>query len=232
MKLCSHVITHDHGLAPNPFHGYCTSALCTPSHQNARLEKGDWLIGHSPKSDGNLLVYAMRISEVLTMDQYFHDDRFADKKPKPDGTIIEQCGDNFYYRYGADQWKRLPSRFHNKCRNFIKDVRHPVFVSEDFYYFGSRRVALPDEFERIIRYRQGIQYTKDRLADEFVTWLETNHEPGVLGKPRHREDHAGETDEMLTDLIADCTQHTKGQERPDSRPAIFLGNAARRRGCR
>jgi hypothetical protein len=64
MRLCSHVITDDTGLAPNPFHGYCTSALCTPSHTNAKLKEGDWLIGNSPKKDGNRLVYAMRISEV------------------------------------------------------------------------------------------------------------------------------------------------------------------------
>ena len=32
MKLYSHIFTADTGLAPNPFHGYCTSALCTPSH--------------------------------------------------------------------------------------------------------------------------------------------------------------------------------------------------------
>jgi hypothetical protein len=43
MRLCSHVVTCDSGLAPNPFHGYCTSAVCTPSHMNARLEKCEWL---------------------------------------------------------------------------------------------------------------------------------------------------------------------------------------------
>jgi hypothetical protein len=66
MRLCSHVIKHDTGLAPNPFHGYCTSAPCTPSHGKAKLEKGDWLIGNSPSKEGNKLVYAMRISQVLT----------------------------------------------------------------------------------------------------------------------------------------------------------------------
>jgi len=81
MKLCSHVIKHDCGLAPNPFHGYCTTALCTPSHMRARLEEGDWLIGVSPRRDGNRLVYAMRISECLSMNEYFHDERFESKKP-------------------------------------------------------------------------------------------------------------------------------------------------------
>lgn len=92
-------------------------------------------------------------------------------------------------------------------------------------------MAIPDEFERIICGGIGIRDKSD-LACEFVTWLETNHEPGVLGKPRHMRDRAYQTDTMLTDLIADRTQHTKGHERPDCRPAIFRGNAARRRGCR
>jgi len=73
MKLCSHIIKNDSGLAPNPFHGYCTTAVCTPSHMRANLKEGDWLVGISPKSDGNQLVYAMRISQRLSMNDYFHD---------------------------------------------------------------------------------------------------------------------------------------------------------------
>src|SRR3972149_2464014 len=98
MKICSHVITNDTGLAPNPFHGYCTTALCTPSHMNARLKLGDWLIGNSIRDDGNRLVYAMHIAEVLSMDEYFHDSGFHAKKPKASGALDEQCGDNFYFR--------------------------------------------------------------------------------------------------------------------------------------
>jgi hypothetical protein len=91
MKICSHVIRSDTGLAPNPFHGYCTTALCTPSHMNARLQPGDWLIGHSPRAEGNRLVYAMHLAEVLTMENYFHDVRFQAKKPKPLGSPRTYC---------------------------------------------------------------------------------------------------------------------------------------------
>jgi hypothetical protein len=223
MRLCSHVITDDTGLAPNPFHGYCTSALCTPSHTNAKLKEGDWLIGNSPKKDGNRLVYAMRISEVLSMDQFFYDDRFERKKPRPYGTPEEQCGDNMYYKSGFDQWRRLPSRFHNHCDNFAHDLGrtfagHPVFVSEHFYYFGSRRVAIPERLGPVIKDRQGISYTYDHLADEFVSWLEANHKPGILGTPRDMGDHARETGAMITDWTADCSERAKKQERPDCEP--------------
>jgi Nucleotide modification associated domain 2 len=196
MRLCRHVITHDSGLAPNPFHGYCTSAVCTPSHMDARLNEGEWLIGHSPIKDGNRLVYAMRISEVLGMNQYFHDDRFESKKPKPDGTLEEQCGDNIYFQDGTGHWKRLPSRFHNHCDNFGRDIGknlagHPVFVAEHFYYFGCKRVPIPDDLVDVILRRQGVGYSPEHLADSFVTWLEANYEPGVRGTPRDMADHAG-----------------------------------------
>jgi hypothetical protein len=181
-KLCSHIIKNDTGLAPNPFHRYCTSALCTPSHVRAKLKGGDWLIGISPKSDGNRLVYAMRISQVLKMEEYFKDARFTAKKPKQHGTPIERCGDNFYHQREG-KWRRLPSPFHNGPRDFDNDKGRPVFVSDHFYYFGDQRVSVPDDLKEVTQVGRGISY-KDYLADQFVTWLEATHKPGRLGKPR------------------------------------------------
>jgi hypothetical protein len=221
MRLCSYVVTVDTGLAPNPFHGYCTEAVCTPSHMGAKLEKGDWLIGHSGKDDGNRLIYAMCILETLSMNTYFRDERFASKKPNPDGAPEEQCGDNIYYQDEDAKWKRLPSRFHNDCGNFTQDVGtdlagRPVFVSEHFYYFGDKRVDIPKKFENIIWNQRGIHYTHD--ADDFVTLLEANHPRGILGKPQNGEDHSAETGPMITDLIADCAGQAQTQERPDCPP--------------
>jgi hypothetical protein len=169
----------------------------------AKLEQGDWLIGNSPKQDRNRLVYAMRISEVLSMDGYFQDDRFQRKKPKPEGTPTQQCGDNVYYTRADGQWRRLPSHFHNKCSAFIKDVGknfegRPVFVSEHFYYFGDRRVAIPHEFAQVIKDRQGFSWTTGRMAYDFVSWLEANHKPGALGTPRDMSDRRGDRGPMIT----------------------------------
>lgn len=240
MRLCRHVITNDTGLAPNPFHGYCTSALCTPSHMKAKLQKGDWLIGNSPKNDGNRLVYAMRISEVLCMNTYFHDGRFELKKPKPDGTPEEQCGDNIYYRHGDGQWRRIPSHFHNEGAKFIQDVGMnktgrpvPVFVSEHFYYFGDRRVAIPRELAQVIKDRQGTSWTTGSMADDFVSWLEANHKPGVLGIPRDMKDRSGEMKPMIT-RITDDARLAKSQERPERQPTSQSPSdtPSRTRGCR
>ena len=239
MRICSHVITNDTGLAPNPFHGYCTSALCTPSHMKAKLEKGDWLIGNSPKQDGNRLVYAMCISDVLDMNTYFHDVRFEKKKPKPEGNRIEQCGDNIYYKQGDGQWRRLPSRFHNECGNFIKDVGkdftgRPVFVSEIFYYFGDRRVNIPRDLAQVIKDRQGTSWTTGRVVQDFVNWLETNHKLGVLGNPRDMADRRDVSEPMLTSL--DPSTARQPLRRQDSNghqsvPQMLSTTSLRGRGC-
>jgi len=232
MKLCTHVIKADTGLAPNPFHGCCTSVLCTPSHMNAGLERGDWLIGNSDRADGNRLVYAMHISEVLDMDGYFHDRRFQAKKPNPAGPLEDQCGDNFYFREDG-HWQRLPSRFHNTPESFKKDLgKHltgrPVFVSQHFYYFGENPVVIPSRLERIIRKVQGIQYTEGHLADDFVAWLEANHTPGIHGRPRDQADRSREVGPMITDYLINCMIDPAAQaaSRPASTPAHRSG------GCR
>jgi hypothetical protein len=202
IKICSYVIKTDSGLAPNPFWGYCSLALCTPNHQRARLFRGDWIAGNSSASDGHRLVYAMRIDEVLDFDSYSRDPRFKQKQPIPQGTIEEQAGDNFYYLENGT-WRRLPSRFHNDEAFFYKDLGRdlsgrPVFVGQHFIYFGDKRVSFPKRLCEIVRRNQGIQYTKGMLAEQFVVWLERNHKPGVIGKPLNRSDRSHENGEMLT----------------------------------
>ncbi len=204
MKICSYVVKTDAGLAPNPFWGYCSLALCTPNHQRARLFRGDWIVGNSSASNGQRLVYAMRVDEILDFNFYFRDPRFKQKRPKPQGTLEEQAGDNFYCRKNGI-WKRLPSRFHNDQSFFYKDLGkdlsgRPVFIGQHYYYFGDKRIAFPERFEEIVRGKQGIQYTEGPLAVEFIKWLEGNHRSGLIGKPLNQSDHSDDSGRLITDL--------------------------------
>src|SRR4030042_6777459 len=97
IKPCSYLVKIDSGLAPNPFHDYCTLSCCTPNHMNIQLVKGDWIAGFSTKEYGNTLIYAMRVFEVLDYNTYFHDIRFQAKKPKLDQDYKNRCGDNMYW---------------------------------------------------------------------------------------------------------------------------------------
>ena len=61
MKICVYTLTADTGFAPNPFHGTCTLAACTPNHMGAKLVKGDWIAGFFTNAKTPCLVYAMRV---------------------------------------------------------------------------------------------------------------------------------------------------------------------------
>src|SRR5262245_34371721 len=84
MQLRSYVVKHDFGFSPNPFHGYCTLAACTPNHQGLRLEEGDWLIGHATAKAGRGLIYAMEVSGVMDCDEYYRAPRLVAKRPRFD----------------------------------------------------------------------------------------------------------------------------------------------------
>lgn len=84
-KLYTYVMQHDAGLAPNPFWGFCTLAVCTPNHQGSRTQRGDWIVGVSDKRRGYKLIHVMEVDERVHMNDYFRDERFAAKKPVKDG---------------------------------------------------------------------------------------------------------------------------------------------------
>lgn len=189
MKLYSYIVKYDRGLAPNPFHGYCTLAVCTPNHMGIKPDKGDWIAGFSTKSEGNRLVYAMQVTETMHFKDYFHDPRFQNKKPRMDGNWKARCGDNFYEFTSEGNPIQHPNPFHTGENDFRKDIKNPyVFIAEHFYYFGDKTVSVPDEYRELILDRQGCKYSFDAsLVAGFLAWLKQNWKPGVCGDPQQRE---------------------------------------------
>lgn len=189
MKLLKYVMTADCGLAPNPYFEVCSLAVCTPNHQNARLERGDWIVGHATRRHDNKLIHAMRVTDVLDMQAYF--EKFPKKRPDPFGTREQQCGDNIYYRERGE-WARLPSACHNCVPKFRQDQGRRVYLSEgsnNYWYFGGSEnpfaTQFPIEFPDLVRDRQGCKYVRD-LSEihRFAKWLENSHSSGLIGKPR------------------------------------------------
>lgn len=189
MKLLKYVMTSDTGLAPNPYFGICSLAVCTPNHRKAKLEIGDWIVGHSSKATGNKLIHAMCVTKILTMSEYFQ--AFPQKRPDPEGDQIAQCGDNFY-SIDAGKWRRLPSACHNDISSFNSDQDKPVFLAEgedDFWYFGGTddptSSGFSNMFPELIKDRQGISYVRDRgIIDRFTKWLSEYGRSGLIGQPR------------------------------------------------
>src|SRR5690606_4234616 len=100
MGYYSYKIEHDFGLAPNPFGGYCTLAVCKADiRKNKKLQIGDWIVGTGSAKLKNIgsLIYAMQLEEKISFQQYWEDPRFQYKKPVINGSLVEMHGDNFYH---------------------------------------------------------------------------------------------------------------------------------------
>lgn len=81
-RIHSYVVRYDSGFAPNPFYGHCTLVTCKPGIRRS-AEVGDWVIGSGSNAQGvgrgGHLVYGMRVTEVMTLDEYALNPRFESK---------------------------------------------------------------------------------------------------------------------------------------------------------
>lgn len=132
----------------------------------------------------------MQVAEILCFDQYYNDRRFSKKKPVVNGTWRQRCGDNIYYRNDKGEWKQHHSTCHRGRKTKDKDLKHPyVFIAEHFYYFGSKAINIPSQYEDLIWRRQGCKCNHNPdIVNAFLRWLETNFRPGIRGNP-HSERH-------------------------------------------
>ncbi|MEP7137116.1 MAG: hypothetical protein ABI904_19490 [Chloroflexota bacterium] len=185
MRLCSYMVKYDTGLAPNPFWGYCTLAVCTPNHMGIRLNKNDWIVGVTIKARGNKLLYAMKISEVLSFNEYYSDNRFESKKPVIGGEWMQKVGDNMYYLDEKGIWKQHRTIYHREIEIKKKDLKHPlVFISKEFFYFGRNALNMPHDFGSLVINRQGCKLNhNETVVDNFIKWLYQSFEYGVYGNP-------------------------------------------------
>ena len=197
MRLCSYVVRRDHGFAPNPYWGYCTVACCKPDIRKS-AETDDWIVGTSSKTEhktGTHLVFVMRISErPLTFDEYSTDLRFRLKVPRHG--LIEQRGDNIYYRdengafhqrvpsYHSMGWKPGEEwQEHEDKKQWDLSGKNVLVAGpEDFWYFG-RSLEIPQRFLWVIWGRQGHSYKfPQNKAKELIEWIR-GIKPGIHGDP-------------------------------------------------
>ncbi len=188
MKICSYTMTSDTGFAPNPFHGCCTLAACTPNHMGAKLEKGDWVAGFFTDSRVPCLVYAMQIDQMMGYDGYYHARRFQDKKPCLTGRTEDRCGDNIYHTDRDGRWVRDKGPYHQDSRAMEQDTRHAlVYIGGVYAYFGEKAYSnpLPDRLRNVLKSGQGIKYTRqdNPLLTPYRRWLEAKPR-GIQGCPR------------------------------------------------
>ena len=192
-KLYSYVVARDYGFAPNPFYGFCTLATCKPEIRR-KADVGDWIVGTGSKRkkrDGHV-VYAMRVSEAMTFNEYWRDPRFRDKHPDMHASIRKAFGDNIYHRNDTTgRWRQADSHHSYEdgtpnCRNIEHDTRvDRVLVSDDFIYWGGHGPEIPVSFRKDVC--QGGPGHKcnfpKKVVTECVEWLRGFDGTGYRGDP-------------------------------------------------
>lgn len=198
MNYYSYLVEHDFGLAPNPFGGYCTLTVCKPRIRKSRnLQIGDWIIGTGSKalevtfgrSLRHHLIFAMQVSEIILIENYWNDNRFKCKKPILNGSLPLMYGDNIYHKDRRGDWIQEDSAHSNNdgtpnLNHLITDIKgQNAVISNNFYYFGQIAPLLPINLQDICHIGIGQKLLTEEQGIEFISWLTLQFKPGIYGKP-------------------------------------------------
>ena len=186
--LYSYTVVHDNGFAPNPFHGFCTLACCKPGIRRTAKE-GDYIVGLGPKRQGNHVVFAMRVNDVVEFEDYWREARFWIKRPDMKAGGEKAVGDNIYHRGPTGEWQQEWSL--HSLRNGEQDWKltrtdtrgENVLIGEDFIYWGGDGPPLPDNLQGLIVGRGYKSTANDERIPDFIQWFEDQEERGCLGPP-------------------------------------------------
>lgn len=177
-RIFRYVVRQDRGGSPNPYHGWCSLAVCKPQIRRSS-RAGDWIVGLRSRANDQV-VCVMRVDEVLTLCDYWRDSRFRAKRPGGAGPP-----DNFYRAGRGGALIRVENALHGTDLA-AQDIggRHAL-VSWHYWYFGDRSPELPTELVHLIHSGQGHSLHANRRGDDLETlraWL-AHWPPGIHGRP-------------------------------------------------
>lgn len=188
MRLFSYIVSRDFGFAPNPFHGFCTLTACKPKVRKYAMV-GDYVVGLTPKPDGNRICYVMEVEEKMSFDAYWNDPRFQVKKPVFNMSDKYKAGDNIYYRKPDGVWHQQKSHHTNEDGSPIQanidadtGSTDQILIASNFSYWGVEAITLPERFGALRVLRAHRNDFDRKFVDDFILWFR-NQEKGVLGQP-------------------------------------------------
>jgi hypothetical protein len=176
-----YVVDRDFGFAPNPFHGYCTLATCKPGIRSG-AQIGDWVIGMGGarlKATGRC-IFAMRVTETLSFNNYWFSPSYRDKKPVRNGSSRMMVGDNIYHwDAAAETWIQADSHHSNpdgtpNPHNVANDTKKDrLLLSRHFFYFGRDAPPVPVAILESIGFRNGRNYRvfSESQCGGLLDWL-------------------------------------------------------------
>jgi len=206
--LYTYVMPYDGGSAPNPYWGICTLVICKPKIRLS-AQVGDWVVGTGStrarvtdrefRDMSGRVVYAMRVTDKMTMQEYdaLTRERLPNKIPDWfNRDWRRRVGDSIY------DFTTIPP----KQRKSVHDVRAVerdlgggyALLSTDFYYFGDQAVALAGDLLPILAKTQGHRSNVNGpYLDRFVAWIRgLGCESGtVAGEPIYRRFRVGRQQE-------------------------------------
>lgn len=181
-----YVVDRDFGFAPNPFHGICSLATCKPRIRNS-ASIGDWIFGiggRRLKAVGKC-VFAMKVTQKITFNEYWETEEYKDKKPVRNGSKKMLLGDNiYYYNQRKKMWHQAHSHHSHadgstNIYNRDRDTQSEnVLLSKHFYYFGNSAPEIPRQILDKLNYTNGVghrKYTSDE-SKKLINWIEKKHE--------------------------------------------------------
>jgi hypothetical protein len=188
-QLFTYVITHDGGFAPNPFYGTLTLNCCKPDIRR-HAQVGDWVAAFTaagfPAGRG-LLVYAMRVSQKMTMVEYeaWTHNHLPEKIPPQGGGLARherQAGDS-QYNFDTDPPTQRDG-FHGPGEAATDLSGGHTLLSGEYYYFGGRPVEVPEYLRPIIHKGRAHKWRPNEpYVEDFQAWLRSSYEPGIHGWP-------------------------------------------------
>ena len=185
-RLYTYCIPCDDGAAPNPFWGTCTLTICKPAIRRT-AQIGDWIVGtgskHSPIGDiTGKVVYAMRVSKVMTMQEY---DTWAaanipEKIPDTNNPDVRRkLGDSIYDFSTKQPTQRISVHGSGNISTDLGGVN--ALLSDHFFYFGDVPLQLPPNLLSIVHHTQSHRVRlNEPFVAEFIDWLNSLHL-----KPKH-----------------------------------------------
>ena len=200
-RYFNYILKWDSGLAPNPFHGFCTLAVCKPQIRKSAKE-GDWIIGLGSSNQNDLklnyrdrLIYAMKVTEKMTFNEYWKDKRFLKKRQSAD-SAKGRCGDNMYHSNSKGEWIQKTYEAHNTPENRKRDTGvDAVLVSKHFFYFGKNGIDVPKSFQQSVssKLTQGHRYKGlEKEGKKLIEFLEKKYKKGRHSNPiSYEEDNKG-----------------------------------------
>lgn len=191
-------VDHDRGLAPNPFFGICSLAVCKPKVRR-QAGIGDYVLGTSSYERRNMArsgvpggraVFIMRVTAITDFERY-HDD-WPRKRPLMRGARIRRVGDAIYRRDPeTSEWLQADS-LHSRPGGVLSPAdlqtdtgwTDKVLLSDDFTYWGKDAPALPSDLLPFTRkdVREKYHYSEAEKA-AFIAWARPRLGEGRVGEP-------------------------------------------------